>query len=71
MSRNTMRIAFLRQRELVGCYRNWQLTGIKRMFQEIKHTHNNRPDLDYDDTKVGPAEGVKYVSDDGKKDGQK
>lgn len=30
----------------------------KRRLQEIKHTHPGRPDLDYDDTPVGPAPGT-------------
>lgn len=31
--------------------------------REIKHTHPGRPDLDYEETPVGPAEG--YVPKEG------
>ncbi|GMT31422.1 hypothetical protein PFISCL1PPCAC_22719, partial [Pristionchus fissidentatus] len=29
--------------------------------KEIKHTHSGRPDLDYDDTPVGPAPGADLI----------
>jgi len=39
--------------------------------KEIKHTHPGRPDVDYEETPVGPASGYVPEGEDGKKGGQK
>jgi len=59
------------EKEMVPDVSKYNEDSVPPAEREIKHSHKNRPDLDYDDTKVGPAEGVKYVPADGKQDGQK
>jgi len=49
------------EKEMVPDVSKYNEDSVPPAEREINHTHKGRPDLDYDDTKVGPAEGVKYV----------
>ncbi|KAF8383187.1 hypothetical protein PRIPAC_72329 [Pristionchus pacificus] len=39
-------------------YTKYDEDSVPESEKEIKHTHPGRPDLDYDDTPVGPAPGT-------------
>jgi len=50
------------EKEIVPDYSKFTEDSIPPPEKEIKHTHKGRPDLDYDEEKVGPAEGTEFVS---------
>ncbi|KAH7731306.1 Protein C33A12.4 [Aphelenchoides avenae] len=49
--------------EVVPDYSKFDADSVPPPEKPIEHTHKGRPDLDYDQTPVGPAEGVEYVKE--------
>ncbi|KAI1729259.1 hypothetical protein DdX_01489 [Ditylenchus destructor] len=55
------------EKEVVPDYSKFSEDSVPLPEREVKHTHPGRPDLDYEDTPVGPAPGVDLIPADEEK----